>query len=83
MDYDPKRIEETVLALLATFSFDGGRSWKGYDFEVMNALHQQGLIDEPRGKNKSVWLTEEGLKKGNALAERLFAADSNSRSPTE
>lgn len=83
MEYDPKRIEEAVLALLATFSFDGGRSWKGYDFEVMNALHQQGLIDEPRGKNKSVWLTAEGLEKGTAIAERLFAADGNSQSSTE
>ncbi len=83
MDYDPKRIEETVLALLATFSFDGGRSWKGYDFDVMNALHQQGLIDEPRSKNKSVWLTAEGLEKGTATADRLFAADGNSQSPTE
>ncbi|PZW67125.1 hypothetical protein F471_02993 [Pseudomonas sp. URMO17WK12:I1] len=83
MEYDPKRIEETVRALLATFSFDGGRSWKGYDFDVMNALRQQGLIDDPRGKNKSVWLTAEGLEKGTSIAERLFTADSNSRSPTE
>lgn len=83
MEYAPKRIEEAVLALLATSSFDGGRSWKGYNFDVMNALHQQGLIDDPRSKNKSVWLTEEGLKKGNALAERLFTADGNSQSPTE
>ena len=83
MNYDEKRIEEAVLALLTTFSFDGGRSWKGYDFDVMNALHEQGLIDEPRGKNKSVWLTAEGLKKGTAIADRLFAADGNSQSPTE
>jgi hypothetical protein len=83
VEYDPKRIEETVLALLATFSFEGGRSWKGYDFDVMNALHQQGLIDEPRGKNKSVWLTAEGLEKGTAIADRLFAADGNSQSPTK
>lgn len=74
MEYDPKRIEETILALLATFSFDGGRSWKGFDFDVMNALHQQGLIDDPRGKNKSIWLTAEGLEKGTIIADRLFAA---------
>ncbi|SHL24680.1 DUF6429 family protein [Phytopseudomonas punonensis] len=83
MNYDEKRIEEAVLALLTTFSFDGGRSWKGYDFDVMNALHEQGLIDDPRGKNKSVWLTEEGLNRGNTLAERLFAADGNSQPDTD
>jgi len=83
VEYDSKRIEETVLALLATFSFDGGRSWKGFDFDVMNALHEQGLIDDPRGKNKSVWLTAEGLEKGTAIAGRLFAADSNSQPDTE
>ncbi|MDN5401053.1 MAG: hypothetical protein L0G37_17380, partial [Pseudomonas sp.] len=29
MEYDEKLIEEAVLALLTTFSFDNGNSWKG------------------------------------------------------
>ncbi|TBU97090.1 DUF6429 family protein [Phytopseudomonas dryadis] len=78
MEYDQKRIEEAVLALLATFSFDGNRSWKGFDFGVMDALHAQGLIDDPRGQAKSVWLTAQGLEKGNEIADRLFAADGKS-----
>lgn len=72
MDYDDARIDEAVLALLAIFSFDEGRAWKGFDFEVMDRLHAQGLIENPKNKNKSVWLTPEGLARGLRSAERLF-----------
>ena len=58
-----KRIEETVLALLTTFSFDNGNSWKGHDFQIMNRLHEQGFISNPVNKNKSIWLTQEGLER--------------------
>ena len=74
MQYDDSKIDEAVLALLAVFSFDDGRSWKGYDFEVMDRLHAQGYIWEPRGKAKSVQLSEEGLKRGLELARELFSA---------
>jgi len=36
MSYDQAKIEDTVLALLAALSFDGGRAWKGFDFDVMD-----------------------------------------------
>ena len=78
MHYDSDRIDEAVLALLATFAFDGCRAWKGFDFEVMNRLHAKGLIDDPVGKTKSVWLTQEGLDRGRECAERLFGgSDTN------
>lgn len=78
MDYDQDRIDEAVLALLAAFSFEGGRVWKGFDFDVMDRLHAQGLIDDPKNKARSVWLTPEGLERGLKLAERLFSG-----SPTD
>ena len=74
MKYDEKLIEEAVLALLAAFSTDAGNAWKGFDFEVMNRLHEQGFIENPVNKKKSVWLTEEGQELGRQLAERLFGA---------
>ncbi|WP_341644077.1 DUF6429 family protein [Thauera sp. SDU_THAU2] len=74
MKYDDSRIDDAVLALLAAFSFDDGRAWKGFDFDVMNRLHAQGLIDDPRGKAKSIWLTPEGLERGRSIAERMFGA---------
>lgn len=56
MEYDEKLIEEAVLALLTTFSFDNGNSWKGHDFQIMNRLHEQGFISE----QKQVHLADAG-----------------------
>jgi hypothetical protein len=78
MNYDQSRIEEAVLALLATYSFGNGQTWKGFDFEVMDRLYAQGLIDNPKGKAKSVWLTPQGMEVGRKAAERLFGASSGS-----
>ncbi|WP_448092429.1 DUF6429 family protein [Pseudomonas lini] len=72
MEYDDKLIEDAVLALLAAFSFDNGNTWKGFDFETMNRLHEQGFISDPENKNKSIWLTAEGLERGRQIADRLF-----------
>lgn len=72
MEYDDKLIEDAVLALLAAFSSDKGNTWKGFDFEVMNRLHEHGFISDPVNRNKSVWLTEEGLERGRKIADRLF-----------
>ena len=70
MELDDSRIDEAVLALLACFSMEGGRTWKGFDFGVMNRLHQQGFIDNPVGRTKSVYLTAAGLLHGSQLAEQ-------------
>lgn len=72
MEYDEKLIEDAVVALLAAYSTDKGNAWKGFDFEVMNRLHEQGFIGNPVNRNKSIWLTEEGLDRGRQLADRLF-----------
>ena len=77
MTYDQSQIDDAVLALLAAFSFDGRRAWKGFDFDVMGRLCEQGFIDNPVGKTKSVWLTPEGLERGRNLAERLFGPSSS------
>ncbi|CAH0228942.1 hypothetical protein DMX03_17875 [Pseudomonas koreensis] len=74
MEYDMKLIDDAVLALLAAYSSDDGNAWKGYDFEIMNRLHEQGLISNPVNRNKSIWLTEEGLERGREIAERMFGA---------
>ena len=72
MEYDDKLIEDAVLALLATYSVDKGNAWKGFDFEIMNRLHEHGFISDPVNRNKAVWLTEEGLARGRQIADRLF-----------
>lgn len=65
---DEDRIDDCVLALLWLTLHDGDRAWKGFDYEVMDRLFEKGYILDPRGKAKSVVLTEEGL----ARSERLF-----------
>ena len=63
MDIDQEKVEQTVLALLYLTSFKdkfGLRTWKGYDWQVMNFLHEQGYISNPATKAKSVAFTEEG-----------------------
>jgi hypothetical protein len=72
MEYDDKLIEDAVLALLATFSSDNGSAWKGFDFEIMNRLHEYGFISDPVNKKKSIWLMAEGLERGRQIADRLF-----------
>ncbi|WP_339442920.1 DUF6429 family protein [Pseudomonas hunanensis] len=64
MEYDDRLIEDAVLALLAAYSSDKGNVWKGFDFEIMNLLHEQGFISDPVNRNKSFWLTAEGLERG-------------------
>ncbi|CAH0650308.1 MULTISPECIES: DUF6429 family protein [Pseudomonas] len=72
MEYDEKLIEDAVLALLAAYSSDKGNAWKGFDFEIMNRLHERGFISNPVNKNKSIWLTVEGLERGRRLADQMF-----------
>lgn len=46
----------------------GSRAWKGFDWDILNLLHQKGWISDPKSKAKSVVLTQEGER----LAERFF-----------
>ena len=78
---DTDRIDDAVLALLflgiCHRDRDTGavRAWKSFDWTAMNRLHEKGLIDDPVSKAKSVWLTDEGLKRAEALFHKLFAKD--------
>ena len=51
---------------------DEARAWKGFDWDAMNRLHEQGYIFDPRGKAKSVVFTEDGLERAKRLLEELF-----------
>jgi predicted transcriptional regulator len=41
---------------------------------MMDALHEKGLITEPHGRQESVFLTDEGLRRAEDLAVRLFGS---------
>ncbi len=71
MEYNKDKVDEMALALiyLTTFNNDYGYStWKGYDWTIMNRLHEKGYISDPKSKAKSVVLSDEGAK----LSEKLF-----------
>lgn len=68
-DCDLEKIDQCVLALLQLTLHDHSRAWKGIDFEAMDRLFQKGYVFDPRGKAKSVGLTQQGL----ACSEQLFA----------
>lgn len=72
MDYDADRVDEAVLALLHLTLHEGARTWKSFDWETMNRLHEKGYISNPVGKAKSVVLTEEGLRESERLFRQLF-----------
>ena len=74
IDWD--KVDEAVLALLHLTTFEERgelRAWKGYDWEVLNRLHQRGWIGNPVSKAKSVTLTAEGHRLSQESFEKHFA----------
>lgn len=69
MRYNRERAADLVLALMHLTLHDECRAWKGYDWDVMNDLHERGLITNPQSKAKSIVLTEAGF----ARSEQAFA----------
>src|SRR5262245_40103673 len=72
MTIDNDRIDEAVLARLRLGLHDKYRAWKGFDWDVMNWLHEKGYISDPVGKAKSVVFTEEGLRRSAELFRQMF-----------
>jgi len=75
MGYDMVKVEEAVLPLLGVFEFDNGRVWKRYDFATMDGLHEKGLITEAHGRQESVYLTDEGMRRAKELAAKCFGTN--------
>ena len=76
MKIDEDKIDDAVLALLHLTLHAQDRAWKSFDWDVMNRLHEKGLIDNPIGKAKSVAFTDEGLKESERLFRQFFVKDS-------
>lgn len=76
MSYDRKRAAEMVLALMYLEVHDEGRAWKGYPWDVLDFLHEGGLITNPASKAKSVVLTDSGLAEASRCFNELLASES-------
>ena len=69
---DSDKLAEAALAILSLTLHDGGRVWKGLDWNLMDVLHEKGWILDPRSKAKSVVLTEEGERLAQEFLVRHF-----------
>ena len=70
-------VEELTLMLLYLTSWrEKGmdeyirRSWKGYDFDILNQLAEQDLLSDSR-RSKSVYLMPEGVDRARELLGRF------------
>ncbi len=74
-----QKIKELTLLLLWLTSWEEKsalkekiiRSWKGYDFDVLNELLKDELISSSY-KAKSVCLTEEGIKEAKKFEDKYL-----------
>ena len=71
MEIDLDKIDDAVLALLWLTLHDERRAWKGFDWGALDRLHKKELIADPANKAKSVVLSDEGLRRAEALFRRL------------
>ena len=65
-------VDEAALAIMLLGLHEGWRTWKGFDWEVLNRLHDKGFITDPQSKAKSVIFTEKGLEESQRLFEKYF-----------
>jgi len=82
-----ENIEELTLLLLYLTAWEEEitkgikvlRSWKGYPFEVLDALQEKGYISQGKYKSrsKSVILTESGIWQANQLKKKYLCEDKN------
>ena len=75
-----KQVNELTLALLYLNRFNergdfSWRSWKGYDFDSLNILTDQGMLYDTSHRSKSVSLTDEGTQKAKELLKQLHMED--------
>jgi hypothetical protein len=79
--FDETLLEDLTLLVIYLSSWEESagpgmavrRAWKGYLFEVLDALDEKGLIDQGRRGAKSLYLTKEGIRRAQQLAEQYGA----------
>ena len=71
-EIDSDKLAEAALAILSLTLHDGGRVWKGLDWDLMDLLHEKGWIVAPRSKAKSVVLTEDGERLARVFLRQYF-----------
>jgi hypothetical protein len=72
MDNQEQILKLTLLLLYLTSWKENEvlRSWKGYDFDVLNKLEEDGIIGQSKTA-KSVYFTEKGIDAAKKLEAML------------
>ena len=69
------KFDEIVLAMLWHNQKVAGSAWKAFDWESTNRLFEAGLISDPKSKRKSVDLTDDAERRGEASFKKYFRED--------
>ena len=69
---DMDRLAEAALAILSLTIHDG-RIWKSIDWNLMDILYHNGWISDPKNRDKSVCITEEGKKRATEIINSRFS----------
>lgn len=74
------KIDDCTLALLYLVTWErqkglGARAWKSFDWNTLDRLYQKGHISNPKGKSKSVVMTEEGFARAEELFHKFFVEE--------
>lgn len=80
MEYDRDKVDEATLALMWLVMWKEkppsmAKAWKGFDWDTLDRLHAKGYISDPKGKAKSVYVSEEGEQRAEELFRQLFSQD--------
>lgn len=73
MEFDERKVDEAVLALLYLTLHDGNRAWKTIDFAAIERLQEQDSLSSAASRAKSVVFTEKGLRVAEQLAAKHFS----------
>lgn len=57
------------------------RAWKGFDWGALDRLYAAGLIDDPKSKARSVYLTSAGRARAEARFRALFGRGGTDAGP--
>jgi len=74
-DIDWDRVDDAALALLSLTLHDGGRVGKGLSWDITDRLYEKGYISDPKGKAKSVVMTEDGEERAKRMLRELFGKE--------
>lgn len=72
MDIDTDKLDAAASAILSLTLHDGSRVWKGIDWDITDRLFENGLIENPASKTKSLVLTKRGLELAKRTLEEQF-----------